>query len=44
VGAGLVATGAILYGVGASSAKASSVAVAPALLPGGAGFSAQGAF
>jgi len=44
VGAGLVATGAVLYAIGASSAKASSLALAPALLPGGAGFSAQGAF
>jgi hypothetical protein len=44
LGAGLVATGAILYGVGAASAKTSTVALGPALLPGGAGFSAQGAF
>jgi tetratricopeptide (TPR) repeat protein len=44
LGAGLLATGAILYGVGASSAKTGAVALAPALLPGGAGVSAQGAF
>ena len=44
VGAGLVAVGAVLYGIGASSAKAPAVAIAPTALPGGAGLSAQGAF
>ena len=44
LGAGLLATGAILYGIGASSAKSGAVAVAPTLLPGGAGLGAQGAF
>jgi len=44
VGGGLVATGAILYAIGASSAKSGAVAVAPTLLPGGAGLGAQGAF
>ena len=44
LGGGLLATGAILYGVGASSAKAGAVAVAPTVFPGGAGVSAQGAF
>jgi hypothetical protein len=44
VGAGLVATGAVLYGIGAVSAKSSAVALAPTVFPGGAGLSAQGAF
>ena len=44
VGAALVATGAVLYGFGAASANSPSVALAPTVLPGGAGVSAQGAF
>jgi len=44
VGAGLVAVGAVLYGVGAASARTPVVALAPTVLPGGAGLSAQGAF
>ena len=44
LGAGLVATGAVLYGIGAVSARSSAVALAPSLFPGGAGLSAQGGF
>jgi tetratricopeptide (TPR) repeat protein len=44
VGAALLATGAVLYGFGAASANSPSVALAPTVLPGGAGVSAQGAF
>jgi hypothetical protein len=44
VGAALVATGAVLYGFGAASASGPSVALAPMVVPAGAGFSAQGAF
>ena len=44
VGAGLVATGAVLYGIGAVSARSSAVALAPTVFPGGAGLSAQGVF
>jgi hypothetical protein len=44
VGAGLVATGAVLYGIGAVSARSQDVALAPAVFPGGAGLSAQGGF
>jgi tetratricopeptide (TPR) repeat protein len=44
LGAGLLATGAVLYGMGVSAAKAGAVAVAPAVLPGGAGLCARGAF
>jgi tetratricopeptide (TPR) repeat protein len=44
VGAVLLATGAVLYGFGAASANSPSVALAPTVLPGGAGVSAQGAF
>ncbi len=44
VGAGLVATGAALYGIGAVSARSQEVALVPAVFPGGAGLSAQGGF
>ena len=44
VGAALVATGAVLYGFGAASASGPSVALAPMVVPAGAGFSAQGVF
>jgi hypothetical protein len=44
VGAALVATGAVLYGFGAASASGPSVALAPLVVPAGAGFSAQGSF
>ena len=44
VGAGLLATGAILYGFGVASASTSKVALSPAVLPGGAGLTAQGTF
>jgi tetratricopeptide (TPR) repeat protein len=44
VGAGLIATGAILYVVGATKAKAPRVVMVPTVLPGGAGLGAQGAF
>jgi len=44
VGAALVATGAVLYGFGAASARGPSVALAPMVVPAGAGFSAQGVF
>jgi tetratricopeptide (TPR) repeat protein len=43
-GAALLGTGALLYGLGVSAAKKSAVAVAPTLLPGGAGLAAQGVF
>lgn len=43
-GAALVGTGALLYGLGVAAAKNSAVAVAPTLLPGGAGLAAQGVF
>jgi tetratricopeptide (TPR) repeat protein len=42
VGGGLLATGAILYGIGVASANNASVAFVP--LPGGAGILARGAF
>jgi hypothetical protein len=44
VGAALVGTGVLLYGLGASAANNAAVAVAPAVLPGGVGLTAQGAF
>ena len=44
VGAGLVAAGVVLYGVGAFSARSSAVALAPTVFSGGAGLSAQGGF
>jgi hypothetical protein len=44
VGTGLVATGIVLYAIGASSHRAANVVVAPTPLPGGAGLTAQGAF
>ena len=44
LGGALLATGAVLYGLGVSAAKAGAVAVAPAVLPGGAGLCARGAF
>jgi tetratricopeptide (TPR) repeat protein len=44
VGAGLVATGAVLYGLGVVAAKSPAVALAPTVFPGGAGLSAQGVF
>jgi hypothetical protein len=43
VGAGLIVTGAVLYGLGAA-AKAPAVALVPTVLPGGAGLGAQGVF
>ena len=43
-GAALVATGAVLYGLGVSSSRAAGVALAPTPLAGGAGLTAQGAF
>lgn len=44
VGAGLVATGAALYGIGVVAGKAPAVALAPSVFPGGAGLGAQGVF
>ncbi|MBN2573821.1 MAG: tetratricopeptide repeat protein [Deltaproteobacteria bacterium] len=44
LGAALVATGAVLYGLGVSARNAPAVAIAPAVLPGGAGLGAKGAF
>lgn len=44
VGAGLLVTGAVLYGIGAVHGARANVAVAPAVLPGGAGISAGGTF
>jgi len=43
-GAALVATGAVLYGLGVSSSTAAGVALTPTPLVGGAGLTAQGAF
>jgi hypothetical protein len=44
VGAGLVATGALLYGLGVASGREPPVAIAPIPVAGGAGLSAQGVF
>ena len=44
VGAGFLATAAVLYGIGAASAKSPAVALAPSVFPGGAALSAQGVF
>jgi hypothetical protein len=44
VGAGLVATGAVLYGMGVAAGKSPAIALTPALFPGGAGLGAQGVF
>ena len=44
LGTGLVATGAVLYGIGVVSTKSPAVAIAPAVFPRGAGLSAQGVF
>jgi drug/metabolite transporter (DMT)-like permease len=45
VGAGLIVTGAVLYTIGAvTGSRASSVAIAPTALPGGAGVLAGGTF
>jgi hypothetical protein len=43
LGAGLIVTGAVLYGVGAA-AKAPAVSLVPTVVPGGAGLGAQGVF
>jgi hypothetical protein len=43
VGGALVATGALLYGIGVYSAR-TSVALSPTLMPGGPGIAAQGVF
>jgi tetratricopeptide (TPR) repeat protein len=44
LGVGLVATGAILYGVGVGKGRAAQVALVPTLVRGGAGLGAQGVF
>jgi len=44
VGAGLIATGAVLYGIGAVTGSRGRVALAPTALPSGAGISAGGTF
>jgi tetratricopeptide (TPR) repeat protein len=44
VGAGLIAAGTVLYVVGASAARGSSVEVMPTVVAHGAGLTAQGAF
>jgi hypothetical protein len=44
VGAGLVATGALLYGLGVASGREAPVAIAPIPVAGGAGLLAQGVF
>ena len=44
LGAGLVATGAILYGVGVVKGRAAQVAFVPTIVRGGAGLGAQGVF
>jgi hypothetical protein len=44
IGGGLIAVGAVLYGIGAASSSKATLAIAPTVLPGGAGFSAGGTF
>ncbi len=44
IGAGLIATGATLYIIGAVSANSRKVALAPTVFPGGAGLGARGEF